>query len=100
MQVNPGKLRHKIVIKDQDNNVVRTCYASVNQISGTEIAKNNIQFEQVPTRFLIRYTNTIISSDYVIEYGGYKYDIQYTNDYNMSHEFIEIVAIKRSYLVM
>lgn len=100
MQVDPGQLRHKIMIKDADENIVHSCYAAINHTSGTEIVKNNIQFEQATTRFLIRYTKKAISSDSVVCFDGYVYDIQYTNDYNMSHEYIEIMANKRSYAVM
>lgn len=99
MQVDPGQLKHKITIKDAEENVIYTCYAAINQISGTETVKSNIQFEQATTRFLIRYTKKAISSDSVVCFDGYVYDIQYTNDYNFSHEYIEIIAIKRSYMV-
>ena len=34
-----------------------------------------------------------------IKFNGFIYDIQYSNDYNFSHEYIEIIAIKRSYMV-
>lgn len=100
MQVDPGQLRHKITIKDADGNIIHSCYAAINQTSGTEVVKNNIQFEQATTRFLIRYTKKAISNDNVVCFKGYEYDIQYINDYNMSHEYIEIIAIKRSYAVM
>lgn len=99
MQVDPGQLKHKITILDSYENVYYTCRAAVNQLSGTEIAKNNIQFEQTTTRFLIRYTKKQFCNDMTIKFGGFMYDIQYTNDYNFSHEYIEIMAIKRSYMV-
>lgn len=99
MQVDPGQLRHKITIKDAEENVIHTCYAAINQTSGTEIVKSNIQFEQATTRFMIRYTKKQFTNDMTIKFNGFIYDIQYTNDYNFSHEYIEIIAIKRSYMV-
>lgn len=101
MQVNPGELKHKIVIADQDDNIIHTCYASVNQISHTEKVKNNVQFGEETTRFLIRCTKKQIASDYSIKFNNCIYDIQgEPNDYNFSHEYIEISAKKRSYGVV
>lgn len=99
MQVDPGRLRNKIVILDNAGNEYHTCYAAINQLSGTEVAKSNIQFEQTILRFLIRYTKKPLYNDMTIKFNGYIYDIQYSNDYNFSHEYIEIMAIKRSYMV-
>lgn len=99
MEVDPGKLDKRIEIMNEDGTTVYKCWAAVNQLSGTEIAKNNIQFEQTTTRFLIRYTKKNIYNDMTIKFTGFIYDIQYTNDYNFSHEYIEIIAIKRSYMV-
>lgn len=99
MQVDPGQLRNRIEILDNEDKLYHTCYAAINQLSGTEMAKNNIQFEQTTVRFLIRYTKKKFYNDMTIKFGGLKYDLQYTNDYNFSHEYIEIIAIKRSYMV-
>lgn len=99
MQVDPGRLRNKIVILDNTGNEYHTCFAAINQLSGTEVAKSNIQFEQTTTRFLIRYTKKPFYDDMTIKFDGFNYDIQYSNDYNFSHEYIEIIAIKRSYMV-
>lgn len=97
--VDPGKLNRRIEIIDNDDVSYYKCWAAVNQLSGTETAKNNIQFEQVTTRFLIRYTKKQFYNDMTIKFNGFIYDIQYLNDYNSSHEYIEIMAIKRSYMV-
>lgn len=97
MKVDIGTLNKRIEILTNDKEIYHRCWAAVNQLSGTEIAKNNIQFQQTTTRFLIRYTKTEITSDMYINFAGSNYDIQYTNDYNFSHEYIEIIAIKRSY---
>lgn len=99
MQIDPGQLKNKIAILDSDEKEFHTCYAAINQLSGTEIVKNNIQFEQTIVRFLIRYTKKQFYNDMTIKFNGFIYDIQYTNDYNFSHEYIEIIAIKRSYMV-
>ena len=97
MQVNIGTLNRRIQIFNKDDELINTRWASFNQISGTEILKNNIQFEQTNARFLIRYTNIPIRNDYYIKFKNSNYDIQYTNDYNDSHEFIEIIATKSAY---
>ena len=89
MQVDPGKLRHKIEIYDYNCTLIHSCYASINQ--------NNVQFEQSTTRFLMRYPKVEIPSDGVIQYNGYNYDIKYTNDYNEEHKYIEVLAIKREW---
>ena len=97
MNVNIGTLNKKIEIYNADDDLIMIRWAAVNQISGTEMIKNNVQFEQTNARFLIRYTKTPIKSDYYIKFNGSSYDIQYTNDYNFAHEFIEIIATKRAY---
>lgn len=99
MEVDPGKLDKRIEILNEDETSFYKCWAAVNQLSGNETVKNNIQFEQATTRFLIRYTKKNIYNDMTIKFAGFIYDIQYTNDYNFSHEYIEIIAIKRSYMV-
>lgn len=97
MQVNIGKLNKRIQIYNADDELIIEPWAAVNQISGTEMLKNNIQFEQTNVRFLIRYTRTPIESDYYIKFNGSSYDIQYTYDYNFEHRFIEIIAVNRAY---
>lgn len=99
MQVNPGTLNKKIEIYNADDVLVLSKWSAINQVTGTEMIKNNVQFGQTNVRFLIRYTSIPINNDYYIKYNGYLYDIQYTNDYNESHEYIEIIAIKRSYQI-
>lgn len=97
--LNINRLNKRITIKDADNIVVRTCFASVSNMTGTEVVKNNVHFEQATTRFIIRYTTIPITSDMYIVFDGFRYDIQYTNNYNFANESIEIIAIKRSYLI-
>lgn len=97
--VDPGKLNKRIEIIDNADISYHKCWAAVNQTSGTEIAKNNVQFEQATTRFLFRYTKKQFYNDMTIKFNGFIYDIQYSNDYNFAHEYIEIIAIKRSYMV-
>lgn len=97
--VDPGKLNRRIEIIDNKEDSYYKCWAAINKISGTEIVKNNIQFEQATTRFLIRYTKKQFYNDMKIKFNGFIYDIQDSNDYNFSHEYIEIIAIKRSYMV-
>jgi SPP1 family predicted phage head-tail adaptor len=99
VKVDIGTLNKRIEILTNDKEIYHRCWAAVNQLSGTEIAKNNIQFQQTTTRFLIRYTKKQFYNDMTIKFNGFIYDIQYSNDYNFSHEYIEIMAIKRSYMV-
>lgn len=75
MYINPGELDKriqiiKITIGEYDSDgfpidseeVIRTCYARVTDTSGSELIKANSEFSQAKRRFLIRYTDTEISS--------------------------------------
>jgi SPP1 family predicted phage head-tail adaptor len=104
MNVNINNLDKRISIQKcnsetNETTIIHECWAQVSNISGTEIIKNQVEFEQATTRFLIRYTDKPLSTDMQIEFNGRIYDISYTNDYGFSHEFIEIMAIMRSWSV-
>lgn len=103
MYVNPGELNKKIKIlrisgKDSDGfrtgepTVIRSCYAKyTRKISDAEIAGAGVKpSAKAVTRFLIRYTTTIISSDMKVRYNNRYYDIQDVNDIGDRHEYIEL----------
>lgn len=103
MNVNPGELNKRIRIeqpaggKDADgydtepaNALVHACWAKFSRISGTELIKANGDFGRVNCRFLVRYTTKELSRKMIVQYGGDDYEIQYINDYEDSHEYLEI----------
>ena len=106
MYVNPGELdkRIKIVddgtVTDEDGYVVPNrstvweCWAKATRTSGTEMIKGNADFSQTKMRFLIRYTDKKIDRKMIVEYQGDDYEIEYVNDYEDNHQFIEIIANK------
>lgn len=105
MNINPGELNKKITIvlngisqeKDADgfpvkveNEEVRSCWASFKRTSGTEKVKAGREMAETECRFLVRQTSTVIDTSMQIKYAGDTYNILYTNDYNDSHEYMEI----------
>ena len=102
MQINPGELNKKISIysksatTDADGYpidtpvLVHSCWAKFSRTSGTEMTKANADFSDVKARFLIRYTKKTISRKMIVKYGGDDYEIEYLNDYEDSHEYVEI----------
>lgn len=106
MNVNPGELNKKITIfeyietQDEDGypvkkkNVVHSANASFKRMSGTETVKANADFTTEKVRFLIRYTIKSIDRRMIVEYNKKEYEIEYINDYEDSHEYIEIWAVR------
>lgn len=104
MNVNPGDLRESIKIisngagTDADGypTVTRTtfheCKAKFSRTSGTEAIKANADMSSVKARFLIRYTSKAITRKMLVEYNSLDYAIEYLNDYDDRHEYIEIVV--------
>jgi len=102
MNIDAGELNKKISIiskiKTQDpdgydtitENVVRSCWAKFTRTSGTEAAKANADFADIKARFLVRYSKTPVDRKMIVRYGGNDYEIVYINDYEDSHEYIEI----------
>ena len=107
MNINPGELNKRIKFVTTTNGtdengfpipeetIHHECWAKVSNTSGSEIIKANAEFSEVKTRFLIRYTKKAIDRVWMIIFGGNSYDITYTNDYEFSHEYIEIFATLR-----
>ena len=106
MYVNIGELNKRIkivddgVTADSDGYVVHNrvkvweCDAQATRKSGTEMIKGNADFSQIKMRFLIRYTDKKIDRKMIVEYQGEDYEIEYINDYEDNHQFIEIIANK------
>ena len=104
MQINPGNFDKKIeflryeVSKDFDGfevkteNIVIKTWAQVTNISGTEILKNNSDFEVVKTRFLMRAPKVDINKDMVIKFNDNIYNIIYINDYSYDKKYTEIMT--------
>ncbi len=109
MNVNPGELKQKIeilkreTVPDQDGygvkcveTVVHRCRAKFSRTSGTEIQKADTDFSEIKARFLIRFTKKPLDRRMIIRYRQDLYEILYLNDYNDSHEYIEIWCQKLS----
>ena len=104
MQFNPGKLNKKIeivqftLIKDPDGfetkveTTVLNTWAQVTNISGTEQIKQNSDFSEISTRFLIRTPKVDITKDMIIKFGGKSYEIKYINDYSYDKKHTEIMT--------
>ena len=104
MQFNPGKLNKKIeivqftLIKDPDGfetkveTTVLSTWAQVTNISGTEQIKQNSDFSEISTRFLIRTPKVDITKDMIIKFGGKSYEIDYINDYSYDKKHTEIMT--------
>ena len=108
MQVNIGTLNKRIqiieTVKTEDDagfeteeiKVIRTCWASYNKVSGTEMIKSNADFTSEKYRFLIRYSKTLLSRKMQVKYNNKMYEIDYINDYNDAHEFVELICTRMS----
>lgn len=101
MSVNPGELNKRIEIyilsgTDPDGypinaeTLIHSCWAKFSRTSGTEMAKSNADFSTVKVRFLIRYTKKELSRKMIVKYSGRTYEIEYINDYEDRHEYVEI----------
>ena len=104
MYINAGKLNKKIEIikfeeiKDKDGFPIKNevlvlkTWAQVTNISGTELIKNNSDFAQVKTRFLIRTPRKAIAKDMFIKFKDNFYNINYVNNYGFKNQYTEIIA--------
>ena len=104
MQFKPGKLNKKIeivkftILKDSDGfetkveATVLSTWAQVTNTSGTELIKQNSDFSEVSTRFLIRTPKVDITKDMIIKFGGKSYEIEYINDYSYDKKYTEIMT--------
>jgi len=71
-------------------------WAQVTNQSGSELIKSGAELSEVKTRFLIRCPKLKeITTQMSIVFNSDYYDIEYINDYNFSHDFIEIFTTVR-----
>lgn len=106
MEAEVGKINKRIYVyfeeekkdaqgfKVNEEKLFLKTWASINSVSGTEIIKSNSDFEKVRKRFLVRYdSKTVrINHDMFIKFNGRRYDVKYTNNYNESNQYIEIIT--------
>ncbi len=104
MQFNPGKLNKKIdivqftITKDSDGfetkveTTVLSTWTQVTNTSGKEQIKQNSDFSEISTRFLIRTPKVDITKDMIIKFGGKSYEIKYINDYSYDKKHTEIMT--------
>lgn len=104
MYVNAGNFNKKIEIvkfeESKDKNgfpvknevLVLKTWAQVTNTSGTKLIKNNSDFAQIKTRFLIRTPNKTIEKDMFIKFRNNFYNIIYINNYNFKDKYTKIIA--------
>ncbi len=104
MNINPGELKHSIqvikMIKTQDEDgfdieaeeIVRSCKAKISQRSSKEIFDAGADTSFTTKRFLVRFSKKEITTDMFVKYKGDYYQIEYTNNYEESNEYMEIIA--------
>ena len=103
MYVNPGDLDKQIQVirkteptyndegkRDNNEEVVRSCWAQAKNTSGTELIKAGTEFAEAKKRFLVRYTDTEINAAMVVRYKGVDHNILYVNPYGDNKEYLEI----------
>lgn len=102
MQVDAGELRHRIQIfeksKETDSDgygvdqltLVRSCMAKFSRQSGTEALRAGADMTDIKVRFLVRWSRIKIDRKMIVRYAGTDYEIQFVNDYEDKHEYLEI----------
>lgn len=104
MQVNPGSLNRQIQIIAQldgetydmeglpvhEERVIRSCWARVTSVSGTELIKAGQELTDSKKRFLVRWTPTEINESHVVRYQGRDHNIVRVNTYSDDKEYTEI----------
>lgn len=105
MNINPGEFNKKIKIirkntdaRDADGypmeqiETIRECWAKFTQQSGSEVIKNDSEFSNAKTRFLIRHSSISIDTDMYVLYKERVYDIKYINTYGDNGEYTELLC--------
>lgn len=103
MNINPGEFNKKIQIirkntdaRDADGypmeqiEIIRECWAKFTQQSGSEAIKNDSEFSNAKTRFLIRHSSISIDTDMFVLYRERTYDIKYINNYGDNGGYTEL----------
>lgn len=109
MIINAGELNkriHIIQIVDTEQDAdgypipvernVRTCWAKLSRISGTEVFKANADYSEVKVRFLIRTGSRAIDRKMLVRYNEEDYDILYVNNYDDAGEYTELMCARRT----
>lgn len=105
MYVNPGELNKRIeilVLGGKDNDGFRTGEMSVKRRCWAKYSRKTSEKETAgagaapvtgaTTRFLVRFTETVIDTNMKIRYKGRYFDIQDVNDIQDRHEYLEIIC--------
>lgn len=102
--INAGKYNKKIkiyqiqIIEDSDGfqtetkTLILEPYASVKTTKGFTLISSGTDFEKAYTNFTIRYPNTTITRDMLIEFSGKNYTIEYLNNVNEANVELELQA--------
>lgn len=102
--INAGKYNKKIKIyqiqnvEDADGfqtetkTLVLEPYASVKTTRGFTLISSGTDFEKAYTNFTIRFPNTVITRDMLIEFNGKNYTIEYLNNVNEANVELELQA--------
>lgn len=108
---NAGDYKYKIsiyqIIEDKDSNgfpdyikiLVLEPYAGIKTTRGMTIIKNNSDFEKAYTRFMIRYTPTVVNAyyesvssnrDMIVEFRNKSYTVEYLNNVDEMNVELEL----------
>lgn len=102
--INAGKYNKRIkiysvqIVKDAQGfqrpqkTLILEPYANIRTTKGMTIIKNNSDFEKALTNFTIRFPKIEIKDDYIIEFAGKTYEIQYLNNIDEMGVELEIQA--------
>lgn len=102
MQVDAGELRHRIRIYEKSQaadsdgysaqalRLVRSCMAKFSRQSGTEALRAGADMADVKVRFLVRWSRVKIDRKMIVRYADTDYEIEFVNDYEDKHEYLEI----------
>ena len=102
--INAGKYNRKISIysveiitdsrgfQTEQKTLILSPYASVKTTKGFTLIANDSNFEKAYTNFTIRYPQTTITRDMLIEFRGKTYSIQYLNNIDARNVELEIQA--------
>ena len=100
--INAGKYNKRIkiyrteIIKDaqgfqtESKTLILEPYAYVKTTKGMTIIANNSDFEKALTNFTIRYPQTEINRDMLVEFNGKTYTIQYLNNVDENNVELEM----------
>jgi len=104
MSINIGQLNKRISIakivknKDQDGywtesySVVHSTWARITESIGKEMLRNDADYSEVVTEFLIRRTSVPLSRKMVVLFEGHRYEIDYIGPYRKNSAFFYITA--------